>query len=148
MKFCTTDEQTEFLKEVPEFEKMIINSGIILFKFYFSVSKDEQARRFNKREKDPLKQYKLSPVDKESHQLWDKYTVAKYSMLLASDTTISPWVIIKSDDKKRARLNCIKHILTSIEYKNKIDSQIEIDSEILIKGYEEIKLMRPNLQII
>jgi polyphosphate kinase 2 len=148
MKFCTTDEQTEFLKEVPEFEKMIINSGIILFKFYFSVSKDEQARRFNKREKDPLKQYKLSPVDKESQQLWDKYTVAKYSMLLASDTTISPWVIIKSDDKKRARLNCIKHILTSIEYKNKIDSQIEIDSEILIKGYEEIKLMRPNLQII
>ena len=116
MGFCTTEEHHEFLREVPEFEKMLVKSGIILFKFYFSVSKKEQAKRFKKREIDPLKQYKLSPVDKESQNLWDKYTIAKFSMLMASNTDNAPWTIIKSDDKKRARLNCIRHILSNLEY--------------------------------
>ena len=82
MGFCTTEEHHEFLREVPEFEKMLVKSGIILMKFYFSVSKKEQLKRFQKREVDPLKQYKLSPVDKESQNLWDKYTIAKFSMLM------------------------------------------------------------------
>jgi polyphosphate kinase 2 len=142
MGFCTSEEHHEFLKEVPEFERMLVKSGIILFKFYFSVSKVEQAKRFKKRQIDPLKQYKLSPVDKESQKLWDKYTVAKFSMLMASDTDLSPWTIIRSDNKKLARLNCIKHILSSIDYENKISPQeLQTDSYITISGKEEIEIM-------
>ena len=142
MGFCTTTEHHEFLKEVPEFEQMLVKSGIILMKFYFSVSKKEQAKRFKKREVDPLKQYKLSPVDKESQKLWDKYTIAKFSMLMASNTDVSPWTVIKSDDKKQARINCIKYILDHVEYPNKIDDeQIKTDDDILISGTEEIENM-------
>ena len=143
MGFCTTEEHHEFLREVPEFEKMLVKSGIILFKFYFSVSKKEQAKRFKKREIDPLKQYKLSPVDKESQNLWDKYTIAKFSMLMASNTDITPWTVIKSDDKKRARLNCIRHILSNIEYKKKTEEKdfFKIDKKILISGTHEIENM-------
>ncbi|AXH10396.1 polyphosphate kinase 2 [Malaciobacter halophilus] len=142
MGFCTTAEHHEFLKEVPEFEKMLVKSGTILLKYYFSVSKKEQARRFKKREVDPLKQYKLSPVDKESQKLWDKYTVAKFSMLMASNTDMAPWIIIRSDNKKQARLNCIKHILTQVNYPKKIDSnRIVVDPSIVIDGTREIELM-------
>ena len=142
MGFCTTEEHHEFLREVPEFEKMLVKSGIILFKFYFSVSKKEQAKRFKKREIDPLKQFKLSPVDKESQNLWDKYTIAKFSMLMASNTDIAPWTVIRSDNKKAARLNCIKHILLNVNYERKTDDKIfEIDNEILITGIEEIENM-------
>jgi polyphosphate kinase 2 len=142
MGFCTTAEHHEFLKEVPEFEQMLVKSGIILLKFYFSVSKKEQARRFKKREYDLLKQYKLSPVDKESQNLWDKYTVAKFSMLMASNTDMSPWTIIRSDNKKKARINCIKHILTQVKYPNKIDlKKIKVDPTIVIDGTREIELM-------
>uniref|UniRef100_UPI0040476A98 polyphosphate kinase 2 n=1 Tax=Aliarcobacter sp. TaxID=2321116 RepID=UPI0040476A98 len=142
MGFCTTEEHHEFLREVPEFEKMLVKSGIILFKFYFSVSKKEQLKRFKKREIDPLKQFKLSPVDKESQNLWDKYTIAKFSMLMASNTEISPWTIIKSDNKKKARLNCIKHILSNVDYVNKTEENIfDIDDSILISGIEEIENM-------
>ncbi|MGB5792733.1 polyphosphate kinase 2 [Poseidonibacter sp.] len=142
MGFCTTEEHHEFLKEVPEFEKMLVKSGIILMKFYFSVSKKEQARRFSKRETDPLKQYKLSPVDKESQLLWDKYTIAKFSMLMASNTDHAPWTIIKSDDKKKARINCIKYILSHVEYTDKIEINSKDDEEdILLSGIEEIENM-------
>ena len=142
MGFCTTEEHHEFLREVPEFEKMLVKSGIILFKFYFSVSKKEQAKRFKKREIDPLKQFKLSPVDKESQNLWDKYTIAKFSMLMASNTDIAPWTVIRSDNKKAARLNCIKYILSHIDYERKTEDKIfEIDNEILITGIEEIENM-------
>ena len=143
MGFCTTEEHHEFLREVPEFEKMLVKSGIILFKFYFSVSKKEQAKRFKKREIDPLKQYKLSPVDKESQNLWDKYTIAKFSMLMASNTDNAPWTIIKSDDKKKARLNCIRHILSNLEYEKKTESKdfFKIDKDILISGTQEIENM-------
>ena len=143
MGFCTTEEHHEFLREVPEFEKMLVKSGIILFKFYFSVSKKEQAKRFKKREIDPLKQYKLSPVDKESQNLWDKYTIAKFSMLMASNTDNAPWTIIKSDDKKRARLNCIRHILSNLKYEKKTESKdfFKIDKDILISGTQEIENM-------
>ena len=142
MGFCTTEEHHEFLKEVPEFEKMLVKSGIILMKFYFSVSKKEQAFRFAKRETDPLKQYKLSPVDKESQKLWDKYTIAKFSMLMASNTDHAPWTVIKSDDKKKARINCMKYILDHVEYPNKIKVNNSNDEkEVLISGINEIENM-------
>ena len=143
MGFCTTEEHHEFLREVPEFEKMLVKSGIILMKFYFSVSKKEQLKRFQKREIDPLKQYKLSPVDKESQNLWDKYTIAKFSMLMASNTDIAPWIVIKSDNKKRARLNCIRYILSNVHYHNKVENKefFKLDESILISGTHEIENM-------
>ena len=143
MGFCTTEEHHEFLREVPEFEKMLVKSGIILMKFYFSVSKKEQLKRFQKREVDPLKQYKLSPIDKESQNLWDKYTIAKFSMLMASNTDVAPWIIIKSDNKKSARLNCIRYILSNVHYHNKIEDKefFKLDESILISGTHEIENM-------
>lgn len=142
MGFCTPSEHHEFLKEVPEFEKMITKSGIVLMKFYFSVSKDEQARRFKQRETDPLKQYKLSPVDKESQNLWDKYTVAKFSMLMASNTRHAHWTIVKSDDKKRARINIIKYILNQIDYEGRPPlKELCFDPEIIVYGSKEIETM-------
>ncbi|MBC8236843.1 MAG: polyphosphate kinase 2 [Helicobacteraceae bacterium] len=148
MDFCTQEEHKEFLHEVPEFEKMLINSDIKIFKFYFSVSKDEQGRRFDKRRTDPLKQYKLSPVDELSQQLWDKYTIAKYSMLLASHTDHAPWTIVRSDNKKKARINCIKHILKNIEYPNKIKTKKLIaDDKIRIQASDEIKIMETEMTL-
>lgn len=142
MGFCTTEEHHEFLREVPEFEKMLVKSGIILMKFYFSVSKNEQLKRFKKREIDPLKQYKLSPVDKESQNLWDKYTIAKFSMLMASNTDLTPWCVIRSDNKKKARLNCIRYVLSQVDYTNKTNEDIfKIDEEVLISGTKEIEIM-------
>ncbi|MDQ7042555.1 MAG: polyphosphate kinase 2 [Sulfurimonas sp.] len=148
MGFCTQEEHKEFLHEVPEFEKMLINSNIIIFKFYFSVSKEEQERRFNKRRTDPLKQYKLSPVDEKSQDLWDKYTIAKYSMLLASHTDHAPWTIIRSDDKKKARINTIKHILNHFDYPEKISSKkLKADDEIRIFANDEIKIMESEMTL-
>lgn len=142
MGFCTTEEHHEFLREVPEFEKMIVKSGIILFKFYFSVSKKVQAKRFKEREVDPLKQFKLSPVDKESQKMWDNYTTAKFSMLMASNTDIAPWTIVRSDNKKQARLNCIKYILSKVEYPDKLKSSaFEVDKNYVNSGTQEIELM-------
>ena len=142
MGFCTPEEHHEFLREVPEFEKMLVKSDILLFKFYFCVSKKEQAKRFKKREIDPLKQYKLSPVDKESQNLWDNYTIAKFSMLMASNTELAPWMVIKSDNKKSARLNCIRHILSNIDYADKTKDDIfKINKDILIPATIEIASM-------
>ncbi|BFU76793.1 polyphosphate kinase 2 [Arcobacter sp. 15-2] len=142
MGFCTPEEHHEFLREVSQFEDMLVKSGIILLKFYFSVSKKEQGARFKKRETDPLKQYKLSPVDKESQELWDKYTIAKFSMLMSSNTDTSPWTIVRSDNKKAARLNCIKHILNRVDYPNQIKGTLtKEDSAIIISGSKEIELM-------
>jgi len=138
MGFCTERQHHKFLKDVPEFEKMIVDEGIQIFKFYFSVSKKEQARRFKARESDPLKQYKLSPVDKESQRLWDEYSLAKFMMLSTTHTHTAPWTIIKSDDKKKARINCIKHILNFVEYPNKIDKKdIVVDKNIVVYGSDE-----------
>ncbi len=148
MGFCTQEEHKEFLHEVPEFERMLVNSDIIIFKFYFSVSKKEQANRFNKRKTDPLKQYKLSPVDEKSQGMWDKYTIAKYSMLLASHTVHAPWTVIRSDNKKKARINTIKHILAHLQYPNKIKSKhLQSDKDILIPGEQEIKIMESSMSL-
>ena len=147
MGFCTPQQHKDFLREVPLFENMISNSDIIFFKFYFSVSKDEQKKRFEKRRSDPLKQYKLSPVDQKSQELWDKYTLAKYSMLLASNTPTCPWTIISSDDKKKARLNLLRVILSKVEYPNKKTGDFsKIDAKLVHSGEEEIRKMEANLE--
>ena len=148
MGFCTQEEHKEFLHEVPEFEKMLVNSDIKIFKFYFSVSKKEQKKRFEKRKTDPLKQYKLSPVDEKSQDLWDKYTIAKYSMLLASHTDHAPWTIIRSDNKKKARINTIKHILNNFDYPKKIDKKrLKADDTIRISANDEIRLMETEMTL-
>ncbi|EAW7388826.1 TPA: polyphosphate kinase 2 [Campylobacter jejuni] len=147
MGFCTPQQHKDFLREVSLFENMISNSDIIFFKFYFSVSKDEQKKRFEKRRSDPLKQYKLSPVDQKSQELWDKYTLAKYSMLLASNTPTCPWTIISSDDKKKARLNLLRFILSKVEYPNKKTGDFsKIDAKLVRSGEEEIRKMEANLE--
>jgi polyphosphate kinase 2 len=138
MGFCTEREHHKFLKDAPAFEKMIVDADIQLFKFYFSVSKEEQEKRFKSRESDPLKQYKLSPVDKESQKLWDEYSLAKYMMLSATHTEDAPWTIIKSDNKRKARINCIKHILNFVEYPNKLGKKkIAVEKEVVIYGRDE-----------
>jgi len=148
MEFCSQEEHKEFLHEVPEFEKMLVNSDITIFKFYFSVSKHEQKRRFDKRRTDPLKQYKLSPVDEKSQELWDKYTIAKYSMLLASHTEHAPWTIIRSDDKKKARINCIKHILSNVDYKEKVKAKkVVADDKVRIFASDEIRIMETEMSL-
>jgi polyphosphate kinase len=146
MGFCSQEEHKEFLREVPKFETMLVNSGIVLFKFYFSVSKEEQAKRFHERKIDPLKQFKLSPVDEKSQELWDQYTVAKYSMLLASNNPRAPWTIVLSDDKKRARLNTIKYILKNVDYPDKIKKKhLRMDEDIIRTAKQEIEIMEKSL---
>jgi len=138
MGFCTERQHHKFLKDAPEFEQMIVDEDIQMFKFYFSVSKEEQARRFKARETDPLKQYKLSPVDKESQRLWNEYSLAKFMMLSATHTKDAPWTIVKSDNKKKARINCIKHILSFVDYPDKIsDKAIKVDCDIVVYGRDE-----------
>jgi len=138
MGFCTERQHHKFLKDAPAFEKMIVDADIQLFKFYFSVSKEEQGKRFKSRESDPLKQYKLSPVDKESQKLWDEYSLAKYMMLSATHTEDAPWTIIKSDNKRKARINCIKHILNFVEYPDKLGKKkITVDKEVVVYGRDE-----------
>ena len=138
MDFCTERQHHKFLRDVPGFEQMIVDDDIKIFKFYFSVSKKEQEKRFKARENDPLRQYKLSPVDKESQKLWDEYSLAKYMMLSATHTDAAPWTIIKSDNKKKARINCIKHILNFVDYPNKIDKKdIKVDCDIIVYGSDE-----------
>ncbi len=147
MGFCTPKQHRAFLKEVPFFESTIVESGIIFFKFYFSVSKKEQQKRFERRLTDPLKQHKLSSVDQESQKLWDKYTIAKYSMLLASNTADAPWAVIKSDNKKKARLNLMRHILSKFDYPNKREGEFsKIDKSILRSGEEEILSMEDRIE--
>lgn len=116
MGFCTDEQYEQFLHDVPEFENMLIRSGIILIKYWFSISDDEQNLRFMMRINDPLKQWKLSPMDLESRRRWELYTKAKEYMLEKTSTQTSPWWIVEADDKKRARLNCINHLLTQIPY--------------------------------
>ncbi|MEN4752255.1 MULTISPECIES: polyphosphate kinase 2 [unclassified Pseudomonas] len=114
MGFCNDEEYEEFFRTVPEFEKMLVRSGIILIKYWFSITDDEQYRRFLMRIHDPLKQWKLSPMDLESRRRWEAYTNAKEEMLTRSHTDVAPWWIVEADDKKRARLNCIHHLLEQI----------------------------------
>ncbi len=124
MGFCTPNEYLEFMRQCPEFERMLVRSKILLFKYWFSVTRDEQRKRFNARETDALKQWKLSPIDRASMDKWDDYTEAKEAMFFYTDTADAPWTIVKADDKKRARLNCMQHFLSSMEYADKDRSVI------------------------
>ena len=119
MGFCESHEYLLFMRQAPELERMLVHSGLNLFKFWFSVSREEQLRRFVSRYSDPLKHWKLSPVDVQSLDRWDDYTEAKNAMFFHTHTKDAPWVIIKSDDKKRARLNCIRYFLHALDYPNK-----------------------------
>lgn len=119
MGFCTPMEYLEFMRQTPQFERMLVNSGIRLFKYWFSVTQDEQAKRFQAREIDPLKQWKLSPIDKLAVTKWDDYTEAKEAMFFYTDTADAPWTVIKSNDKKRARLGCMSHFLNQLPYTGK-----------------------------
>ncbi len=119
MGFCKPEEYLEFMRECPELERMFTRSGIMLFKYWFSVTQDEQRRRFKARETDPLKQWKLSPIDRASLDKWNDYTEAKEAMFFYTDTADAPWIIVKSDDKKRARLNCMQHFLSMLDYPGK-----------------------------
>ncbi len=146
MGFCTDEENKRFLKDTPMLEAMLVKNGIILFKFFFSVSKEEQLRRFDSRETDPLKQYKISPVDREAQERWDDYTIRKFVMLNETNRTITPWTIIRSDNKKKARLNCIKYILSKVEYTDKVsEEELQVDPEIVVSGIDEIRFMEDHL---
>ena len=123
MGFCTDQEHLEFLRQAPQLERMLVNSGIILVKFWFSVSRLEQFRRFKSRKLDPLKQWKLSPVDMASLERWDDYTKAKEAMFFHTDTRDAPWTVIRSDDKKRGRINCMRHFLSSLDYGTEMDKE-------------------------
>ena len=124
MGFCNQEEYMEFMRQAPEFERNLVRSGVHLIKFWFSVSRDEQRRRFKERKVHPLKQWKLSPIDLASLDKWDEYTKAKESMFFYTDTADSPWTVIKSDDKKRARLNAMRYVLHRLPYTNKDVSRI------------------------
>jgi len=133
MGFCNSAEYLEFMRQCPDFERMLGNSGIRMFKYYFSVTKKEQRKRFAARELDPLKQWKMSPVDEAAVGLWAEYTRAKEAMFFYTDTAACPWTIIKSDDKKRARLNCMQHFLAKLDYPDK-DIEVVTGPDPLIVG--------------
>lgn len=124
MGFCSQAEYDDFMRQVPEFERNLVRSGIHVFKFWFSVSRKEQRRRFKEREKHPLKQWKLSPIDKASLDKWDDYTHAKEAMFFSTDTADAPWIVIKSDCKKRARLNAMRYVLHRLVYEQKEGARI------------------------
>ena len=124
MGFCTDAQYEEFMRQAPEFERHLVRSGVHLFKFWFSVSRDEQRRRFKERQSHPLKQWKLSPIDMASLDKWDDYTHAKEAMFFETDTADSPWTVVKSDCKKRARLNAMRYVLHKLPYTGKDVAQV------------------------
>ncbi|GAA0417508.1 polyphosphate kinase 2 [Cocleimonas flava] len=140
--FCTPEEHKTFMKGVVGFEKDLVRQGTILVKLYFSVTKDEQAKRFERRKTDPLRQWKLSEVDIQAQEHWDEFTNAKYEMLKRSHTSAAPWVIVRSNDKNAARLNTLKVILNSVPYKrSNPDLDYIPDPDIVVSGAREIETM-------
>ncbi len=146
MGFCTDEQNKRFLKDVPMLERLLVKDDIKLFKFYFSVSKEEQKNRFDSRKTDPLKHYKISPVDNLAQQYWDHYSVRKFQMLSETNRTIAPWTIVRSDNKKMARINCMKHLLSNMEYDEKLpDEQLLPDPEVIVSGIDELRHMEENI---
>jgi polyphosphate kinase len=133
MGFCTPEQHTEFLEQAPPFERMLVNDGISLTKFWFSVSPAEQRTRFAVRLVDPVRQWKFSPTDMESLDKWDDYTAAKEEMFAATDTDAAPWIVVKSNDKKRARINAMRYVLAQFDYDDK-DSDVVGEPDPLIVG--------------
>jgi polyphosphate kinase len=141
MGFCTEEEYREFLRSCPEFERMLIRSGIILLKYWFSVSDEEQEHRFQARLDDPTKRWKLSPMDLESRKKWIEYSKAKDEMFAHTDTKQSPWYVVHSDDKRRAHLNCISHLLSKIPYKDLTPEPIDLPPR-----QDDIAYVRPPME--
>lgn len=140
--FCTKKEYADFMKGVTGFEKDVTRQGTILIKLYFSVTKKEQARRFERRKTDPLRQWKLSEIDMQAQERWDDFTRAKYNMLKLTHTNHAPWTVIRSDNKHLARLNAMKVILNSINYEDKDnDLNYNVDENIVLSGDMEIEIM-------
>jgi len=138
MGFCTPNDYLEFMRQTPELERMIVRSGVHLFKYWFSVTQDEQRARFKSRETDPLKRWKLSPIDKASLDKWDDYTEAKEAMFFYTDTADAPWTIVKSNDKKRARLDCMRHFLTSVDYPEKDEAIVGRHDPLIVGRAEHV----------
>ncbi|HGG06201.1 MAG TPA: polyphosphate kinase 2, partial [Aliiroseovarius sp.] len=134
MGFCSPNEYLEFMRQTPDLERMLVRSGVRLYKYWFSVTREEQKRRFDSRKDDPLKRWKLSPVDLASLSKWDDYTEAKEAMFFYTDTADAPWTIVKSNDKKRARLETMRHFLSTIDYPDK-DLEIAVPPDPLIIGH-------------
>jgi polyphosphate kinase 2 len=135
MGFCDEEEYREFLRSCPEFERMLIRSGIILVKYWFSVSDDEQERRFQSRLQNPLKRWKLSPMDLESRNRWVEYSRAKDAMFVHTDVSESPWHVVEADDKRTARINCIAHLLASVPYRDVFESALDLPPRQGDQGY-------------
>ncbi len=135
MGFCTDAQYQEFLRTAPEFERMIMRSGVILIKYWFSVSDEEQEVRFKSRIDDPTKRWKLSPMDLKSRDMWEEYSKAKDQMFLYTDTKHCPWYVVNADDKKKARLNCISHLLSLIPYKDLTPKPFKLPPRKEAKGY-------------
>lgn len=149
MDFCTPSEYLEFMRQCPELERMLARSGILPFKYWFSVTQEEQRRRFLSRETDPLKQWKPSPVDRASLDKWDDYTEAKEAMFFYTDTADAPWTVVKSDDKKRARLNCMQHFLKSLPYPGKNEAVITGPDPLIVSSAGPVlgRAPLPNMSI-
>ena len=137
MGFCTEQQHQEFLRSCPEFERMLVRSGMILLKYWFSISYEEQERRFAARNEEPLKRWKLSEMDLEEHRLYVRYSMAKDTTFQYTDIKQAPWYVVPSDDKRRARLNCISHMLSAIPYKDIVPDPVTIPER------EEISYIRP-----
>jgi polyphosphate kinase 2 len=135
MGFCTEHQYQEFMRSCPQFERMLVRSGIILLKYWFSVSDEEQEKRFQQRAQDPRRRWKLSPMDLKSRDMWEDYSRAKDRMFDYTDLKQAPWYVVNADDKKRARLNCISHILDSIPYEDALPEPIELTSRQPATGY-------------
>ncbi|MCP4187342.1 MAG: polyphosphate kinase 2, partial [Gammaproteobacteria bacterium] len=135
MGFCTDEEYSEFMRSCPEFERMLVRSGILLIKYWFSVSDDEQEKRFQGRIKDPTKRWKLSPMDLESRKLWIEYSKAKDDNFAHTDIKQAPWFVVNADIKKHARLNCIKHLLSMIPYEDLTPKPVKLSARKKAKGY-------------
>ncbi len=136
MNFCTAEEYRRFLHQTPIFERLLIEDGILLRKYWFSVSDDEQERRFKSRLEDPMRQWKLSPMDLESITRWEDYSRAKDEMLVHTDIPESPWFVVEADDKRRARINMIHHLLTTIPYEQVMRPPLELPHRPSSSGYE------------
>lgn len=144
MGFCTEDEYYAFLHACPEFEKNLVRSGIILLKYWFSVSFDEQERRFKERINNPMKRWKLSPMDIESRKHWVDYSIAKDQMLNFTDSKLCPWYVVEADSKKAARINCISHILSKVDYQE-IEYEDIVLPEVVDKGYQRPPMSESNI---
>ncbi|MEO0328400.1 MAG: polyphosphate kinase 2 [Pseudomonadota bacterium] len=138
MDFCSPNAYLEFMREAPDIERMMVRSGIRLYKYWFSVSQDEQKQRFKSRENEPLKKWKLSDIDRASLNKWDEYTEAKEAMFFYTDTADAPWTIIKSDDKKRARLNCMRHFLSTLPYPKKDIRVVGLPDPLIVGSSAEV----------